>query len=191
VARLEPARKERDPEAWLRIKGARRLPRREQAVLRALAAWRDGIAERTDIPAFKIVSAETLLALATRHPATPAELLGVKGLSPRVQREAPAILETIASAWALPDAELPRQVATPRPVVSDATRRRIERLRAWRAAEAARLALDVSVVLPQRLLERVAEAGPRAAADLEPVEGLRRWRREAFGDALVRVSAAA
>jgi hypothetical protein len=48
--------------------------------------------------------------------------------------------------------------------------------------------VDVAVVLPQRLLERVAEAAPRAPADLDRVEGLRRWRREAFGEALVRVS---
>jgi len=48
--------------------------------------------------------------------------------------------------------------------------------------------VDVSVVLPQRLLERVAEADPRAPADLDRVEGLRRWRREAFGEALVRVA---
>ena len=78
----------------------------------------------------------------------------------------------------------------PRPVVSDATRRRIEALRTWRTAEAKRLALDVSVVLPQRLLERVAEAATRTASDLEAVEGLRRWRRDTFGEALVRVSAA-
>ena len=57
-------------------------------------------------------------------------------------------------------------------------------------AEAKRLALDVSVVLPQRLLERVAEVAPRAPADLEAVEGLRRWRRQTFGEGLVRVSAA-
>ena len=45
------------------------------------------------------------------------------------------------------------------------------------------------MVLPQRLLERVAEAVPRSVADLEKVEGLRRWRREAFGEAVVRVAA--
>ena len=53
------------------------------------------------------------------------------------------------------------------------------------------MAVDVSVVLPQRLLERVAELDPRESADLERVEGLRRWRRETFGEALVRVARAA
>jgi ribonuclease D len=191
VAALEPARRGRDADAWQKVKGVRRLPRREQAVLRAAFAWRDSVAERTDVPAFKIVSSETLMALAERHPATMNELRAVKGLSPRVQREAAAILEAVRGAWALPEEALPRLAAAPRPVVSEVTRRRIDALRTWRAAEAARLAVDVSVVLPQRLLERVAEVALRSASDLEAVEGLRRWRREAFGEALVRVAGVA
>jgi ribonuclease D len=191
VALLEPARRGREADAWQRVKGAKRLSRRQQAVVRALFAWRDAMADRTDVPAFKIVSSETLLALAERRPATPDELRAIKGVSPRLQRDARAVLDTIAQGWALPDEALPLLAVAPRPVVSEAARRRIEALRAWRATEAARLAVDVSVVLPQRLLERVAEAAPRSPSDLEGVEGLRRWRREAFGAALVRACSVA
>jgi ribonuclease D len=191
VAALEPARRGRDADAWQRIKGARRLSRRQQGVLQAVFAWREAMADRTDVPAFKIVSSETLLDLAERHPATLEELRAVKGLSPRVQREAGALLDAITRAWAAPEDALPRVAATPRPVVSEATRRRIDALRTWRTAEAKKLALDVSVVLPQRLLERVAEVAPRAPSDLDAVEGLRRWRRDTFGEALVRVSTVA
>jgi len=191
VAALEPARRGRDADAWQRIKGARRSSRRQQGVLQAVFAWREAMADRTDVPAFKIVSSETLLDLAERHPATLEELRAVKGLSPRVQREAGALLDAITRAWAAPEDALPRVAATPRPVVSEATRRRIDALRTWRTAEAKKLALDVSVVLPQRLLERVAEVAPRAPSDLDAVEGLRRWRRDTFGEALVRVSTVA
>jgi ribonuclease D len=188
VAALEPARRGRDPEAWQKVKGARRLTRRQQAVLRAVFAWREALADRTDVPAFKLLSSETLLELAERQPGDITALAAIKGLLPRLRREADAILAAIARAAGLPDGELPLLTTTPRPVVSEATRRRIEALRAWRATEAARIGVDVSVVLPQRLLERVAEAGPRAPADLDGVEGLRRWRREAFGEELVRVA---
>ena len=191
VAALEPARRGRDADAWQKIKGARRLSRRQQGVLQAVFAWREAMADRRDVPAFKIVSSETLLDLAERHPATLEELRAVKGLSPRVQREAGMLLDAITRAWALPEDALPRVAAPPRPVVSEATRRRIDALRTWRTAEAKKLALDVSVVLPQRLLERVAEVAPRAPSDLDAVEGLRRWRRDTFGEALVRVSTVA
>jgi ribonuclease D len=190
VAALEPARRGRDADAWQKVKGARRLSRRQQAVLQAVYAWRDAIADRTDVPAFKIVSSETLLDLAERHPASLEDLRKLKGLSPRVQREAASLLDAIVRAWALPESGWPVLPVAPRPVVSEATRRRIDALRTWRTAEAKRLALDVSVVLPQRLLERVAEAAPRSPSDLDAVEGLRRWRRDTFGEALVRVASA-
>ena len=191
VAALEPARRGRDPEAWQKVKGVRRLTRRQQAVLRGVHAWRDALAERTDVPAFKLLSAETLMELAERQPRDITALAAIKGLLPRLRREADAILAAIARASELPEDELPLLTSAPRPVVSEATRRRIDALRSWRAAEAARLAVDVSVVLPQRLLERVAELDPRAPADLEKVEGLRRWRCLVFGEALVRVARAA
>jgi ribonuclease D len=65
------------------------------------------------------------------------------------------------------------------------TKRRIDALRAWRAKEAERLALDIAIVLPQRLLEKVAEANPRSVGDLERIEGLRRWRVEALAASLL------
>jgi ribonuclease D len=88
----------------------------------------------------------------------------------------------------MPEQALPRLSPAPRPpFVPDAVRRRIDALRTWRAAEAPRLKLDVSVVLPQRLLERVAEANPTQVADLLQIDGFRRWRTEAFGPAIVSI----
>jgi hypothetical protein len=43
----------------------------------------------------------------------------------------------------------------------------------------------VSVVLPQRLIDRLTEAPPEGPEGLATVEGLRRWRIEAFGSALL------
>ena len=96
------------------------------------------------------------------------------------------LLEAIARAEAVPDRELPVAARVPRPVVPDAAQRRVDRLKAWRTAKAVQLKLDVSVVLPQRLIDRLAEAAPRDAAGLDAVEGLRRWRVEAFGLELLR-----
>jgi ribonuclease D len=70
-------------------------------------------------------------------------------------------------------------------VLPPAVRRRVEALREWRTREAARLELDVSLVLPQRLLERVAEAAPADAPALESVAGLRGWRARCLGPGLM------
>jgi ribonuclease D len=186
VAALEPARRGRDPEAYQKVKGMRRLSRRQQAVLREVHGWREDLAEATDVPAFKLLSSEALIELAERSPRTAAELAAVRGLSPRARGRGAELLVAIERALALPDADLPRlSPAPPRPVVPEEVRRRIESLRAWRAKEATRLAVDISVVLPQRLLERLAQAAPRDVEALWEIEGLRRWRVEAFGLELI------
>jgi ribonuclease D len=188
VAALEPARKGRDPEGWTRIKGVRRLSRRQQAVVRAAHAWREALAESTDIPAFKLMGSEALLALGEKTPRTAGELRGVKGVPPRVQAQGASLLQALEAALRLPEEELPRLPAAPRPVVPEAVRKRVEVLKKWRADEAARLGLDVSVVLPQRLLDPVAERPPRLASELDAVDGFRRWRRQAFGEAITKAA---
>jgi len=186
VAALEPARRSRDPEAYQKVKGMRRLSRRQQAVLREIYGWREGVAEATDVPAFKLFSSEALLEMAERSPRTAAELAQVRGLSPRVRGRGDELLGAIGRALDLPETELPRLSPTPpRPVLSEPVRKHIESLRAWRTKTAARLAVDISVVLPQRLLERLAQAAPRRVEALHEIEGLRRWRVEAFGPELL------
>jgi len=186
VAALEPARRGRDPEAYQKVKGLRRLSRRQQAVLREIHGWREGLAEATDVPAFKLLSSEALVELAERAPRTPSELAQIRGLSPRARARSDGLLAAVGRALELPESDLPRLApAPPRPVVSEPVRKRIESLRKWRTAAAARLAVDVSVVLPQRLLERLAQAGPRDVEGLGQIEGLRRWRVEAFGPELI------
>jgi ribonuclease D len=189
VAALPPAARRRDPEAYLSLKGATRLPPRALAALRELFAWRERRAEETDTPPFKVLGNESLMRLAELRPRDVAGLAAVPGVLPRLSRQADPLLAALRRAEEVPDAELPRIVRPPRPVVPDAVRARVDRLRAWRAGKAAELGVDVSVVLPQRLIDRLAEAAPGEAADLGAIEGLRRWRAEAFGtDLLAAVS---
>ena len=185
IAALQPLTRKRDPEAYLGIKGARRLAPRSLAALRELHAWRERRAEETDTPPFRILGNETLMKLAELLPASEAELRGVPGILPRLSRQAEALLDAVRRARELPEAELPALPRVPRPVVSDVAQRRIERLKAWRTRKGQELGLDASVVLPQRLIDRLAEAAPADAQGLGRVDGLRRWRVESFGTELI------
>jgi ribonuclease D len=178
------------------VKGARKLSPRQLAALREVYAWREAIADRTDIPAFKIVGTEALLGLAQKAPTDLRHLEKLRAESPelrpvtaRLLREHGAsLMDALARARAVPERELPRfPKSPPRPVVDEPTRKRGAALKEWRATKAAALAVDVSVVLPQRLLDKVAEAAPRAVTELESIEGLRRWRIAEFGEELVTV----
>jgi ribonuclease D len=187
VAALEPARRVRDPEGWLRIKGSRRLPPRQQAVLREMHEWRENLAEATDVPAFRIVSPQTLLVLAQNPPRDARQLERTPGLPRMARQRAGELMAAAERAAALPDDRLPRPPRERPPVVTPATRRRVEALRAWRLDAARRLALDVSLVLPQRLLDKVAEADPRDLEGLGRIEGLRRWRVSELGGEMLAV----
>lgn len=198
VAALPPSRR-RQGDDYQGVKGARKLSPRQLAALRELYAWREAIADRTDIPSFKIVGTDALLALAQKAPADLRQLEKMRAESPdlrpvtaRLLREhGAALMEALARARAVPERELPRlPKSPPRPVVDEPTRLRGAALKAWRTTRAAALEVDVSVVLPQRLLDKVAEAAPRDVSELEAIEGLRRWRIAEFGPELVSIGGA-
>jgi ribonuclease D len=187
VAALEPARRRKDKDAYQKVKGARQLTPRALAILRELVGWREIRAESTDTPAFKILGNETLLAMAAAVPRTRDDLARLR-LPSRLFDHAPALLHAVERGSQVPEAELPRIPREPRPVVSEDAKRRTSGLKAWRALEAAAQKLDPAVILPQRLIDRLAESAPRDVAMLERIEGLRRWRIETFGPALVRAT---
>jgi ribonuclease D len=168
------------------MKGIRQLPARAREIARRIHAWRETVADATDVPAFKILNTDTIFAMAKTPPRAEAELRAYRGIYPRYREHAPALVETIAQALASSERSWAPLTSTPKPPpVPPATKARIDALRAWRTQEGARLGLDVSIVLPQRLLERVAEAAPRTLEDLARVEGLRRWRVEALGASML------
>ncbi len=178
VAALPKAARRQDPDAYLAIKGAKRLAPRALAVLRELVAWRERQAQESDLPAFKILGNEVLLRLA-EAPCDAAAL--ADGLPPRLRSRAGELAAARARAHALDESQLPVVPRSLRAIPPEPVQRRSARLKAWRTAKAAELKLDVSVVLPQRLIDKLAEAGPRDRAGLGAIEGLRRWRIETFG----------
>src|SRR6266436_4187684 len=69
LAALAVPEKAADPDAYMKLKGARELDARGLAVLRELHAARETLALRLDRPPFMIVGNESLVALAKRLPA--------------------------------------------------------------------------------------------------------------------------
>lgn len=190
AAQSAPDRVE-DPDAYLKLKGAKDLDRRGWAVLRELYRAREALALELDRPPFMIVTHEALVALAVKRPHRLGEILEVPGCSPRVvARAGSAILDAIARGEAVPEAALPFRRAAPRPPVSAATRHRTEALRAWRGEAAQTLGLDPGVLFPQRLIDRLAAEAPRDLAGLERTD-IHRWRVEMFGEPLLKALAVA
>jgi ribonuclease D len=96
-----------------------------------------------------------------------------------------AILDAVARGRDVPEERFPVLTRTPRPPVPGAVRRRIETLRQWRTEAAPRFGLDPGVLLPNRLIRAIAEAGPSDLEAVARVEGLRRWRVDVLGPEIV------
>lgn len=182
VAALPAGGKVFDPDGFLWLKGARQLTGRQLAILRELFRERERWAEAADRPVFKVLGNETLMHLAQQRPKTPQALLKIRGCSTYVMRKyGDGIFEAIARGEAAPESELPTYPEPPKRHVPGIVQRRGERLKAWRAGAAPRMGLDPGLLLPQRLIDRLAEEGPAGPEALARVDGFRRWRAQAFG----------
>ncbi|MBA3397497.1 MAG: HRDC domain-containing protein [Deltaproteobacteria bacterium] len=187
---LPPAKKRSGPDEFRRIKGSAKLSRRQQAVLRELYAWREERAAAADRPPFKIVGPEVLLELAEQSPTTADEVARALSSYSRQSGQVEVVLAAIERGLAMPEAELPTREPREHKSISAAAHRRFDALRTWRDEQATRTGLDPSIVLPLRLIERLALAAPQTLAELAEVEGVRRWRVAEWGTALLATCAA-
>ncbi len=182
LALVPPSERIFDPEDYLRIKGAKELDRRGLAVLRELFVGREAWAQAMARPPFRVVGNETMIHLARQRPQTLAALIQVPGCTPGViRRHGGAFLAAVTRGLTVPETELPQYSRPRKPRASPIAVRRMEALLAWRAAAALRAGLDPGLLLPRRLIERLAETAPADQESLARVDGLRRWRAEAFG----------
>jgi ribonuclease D len=180
-----------DEDGYRRLRGASRLDPRGLAVLRSLHRRREAWARAERRPPFKVLSPETLVALAVARPGARPALAGIPGLSPRlVERYGPGILEAVAEGLQAPLGEGPRSEGRRRPFVPPVVQQRAERLKRWRTEAAERTALDPGVLLPQRLIDALAAAPPADVGALAGVPGVRRWRAQHFGDEMLAALAA-
>ncbi len=192
--RLEGTRWSPDEEvaAFLRMKGARDLSRRELAVLRELVPWRDSVAKELDRATFRVMSNEVLLEVARVTEANRETLAAIRGM-PRslLERRGDQIIDAVRRVHAVPDAELPRFPRAPRfdrdPDFDD----NVARLRVARDAAAARLDLDPGVLCSRDRLETIARMQPKSVDRLSEIKELRRWQIAELGEPFISVFTAA
>jgi ribonuclease D len=171
-----------DPRAFERIKGARRLASEARDRLAALHAWREREAAAEDIPPFKVVQGDALLALATSPPADLAALAAVRGIGrSTVRRFGSEILRAISHPAPAP----PRETRA-RPEVDREREALVRQARSVRDALAKELLLDPGVLAPRAGLELVVERRPRTEGELAYCLG-RRWRASVMAAAMLPV----
>jgi ribonuclease D len=174
-----------DPrEVFRDVKGVSLLPPRGLAIFRELIACREQIASEVDLPPFRIAINDALLSLA-RQEKDP----GRDGLSNTIRRREyqERFHQALLAGMAVPSSDLPKLERGRRIELPLHQQRRVAALKEWRKNAAVKIGLDLSLVLPQRLIDKIAESNPTCHETLGRIDGLRRWRVEAFGDDILKI----
>ena len=168
--------------SWKRFASRKDITPRELTILSELCTCRDGIAEKLDRPAFKVVSDDMLLDIARSLPEKDVDLAGI-GLSPKQIHLWGREILTAAKRGM--DAPLVKREQPKRP--SDAVLRRIEKLKNWRKNLAREQAVESDIILPKLYLGMLAENPPKSLKDLEKVMSNSPTRFALYGTQIYRL----
>jgi ribonuclease D len=172
--------------AFLRMKGARDLSRRELAVLRELVPWRESVAGALDRATFRVLGNEQLLEISRAQPQTKEALAKIRGMPRAILEQRGAdLLDAVRRALAVPEAELPRFPRAARWDRDPEFDARVSALKTARDAAAKRLALDPGVLCSRDRLEAVARRNPASVEELAELPELRRWQVAELGDEFI------
>ena len=161
--------------AYLRIRAAASLPRRNLAVLRELAAWREQEARTADRPRRWLLEDGELVSIAMDLSRGPD---GLKLKPQAIQRYGAALLAAVQRGLSVSDAELPPPVfQAPR---DPAFRKAVDAALAEIQVRATARKIDPALVCSRNDLAMLLQEG--AAARPEDHALLRGWRAELVGD---------
>ena len=171
----DPATYRPDPESmWERLR-PRTGNRRLLGVLRAVAAWREREAQRSNIPRSRMLKDEALLEIAAIAPADAEHLARARGVTRGFAegRMGAGLLAAIAEAKALPDAALPEAPAhRDGPRASPAL---VALLKVLLAAKCEQHHVAPKLVANSEDIDRL------ATEDTPDIQALHGWRHEVFG----------
>jgi ribonuclease D len=181
-SRVAPANNDFKPEGFWSIHGAFDLKRPQQAVLKELYLFRNAEARQRNLPVFKVLGDKTLLEIAQRLPRRPEELSQVQGMSAgQMRRYGRRLLQIVREAQIEPPPPFPRRPPRPSPDVLE----RYEKLQSWRKERAARRGVESDVIVSREALWLLAQVAPQTVEELNRVNSLGKWRRQAYGQEIL------
>lgn len=184
-----------DHDPVTRIREARDLEAREVDRLREALHWRDDVARRIDRALFRVAGDAVLVEAARRNPRSVGDLASVRGLNRTLARDwGPLLVERFRAIDSRPDGEVQgypshraRGNGTGRGRPPTEVEERVARLKTVRNDRAAALGVDRGTLLPNAVLQLIAESPPGHANEITGTPGIRKWQAELLADDLMAV----
>ncbi len=172
-----------DPDGFWKLGLPRSLNRREMAYLREVYLEREEIAEKRDVPPFKVVGNKALVALARKPPNNLHQMRQLREFAPsQVRRYGERFLDALSRGRKAPLPKRPHN-DLPDPVVAE----RYTTLHSWRKERAAKRNLDSSLILSKQTLWEIAREMPRNLEELGEIQGMGAWRVRTYGEEILKL----
>lgn len=165
-------------EAWLRLKDARSLRTPARGIARALAAWRERRAMRSDVPVRQVLPDLAVLGIAQRAPTTVADLAQARGVDERHTRG--AIAEEILAAVREGRTSAPPEAPRSSEELDRQLRPAVTLISAWVSQLARDERIDTALLATRADIVALLRGDPDARL-------ARGWRAELVGDAVGRL----
>ena len=172
------------PHPYMRLKGFRSLPQEEKKRVRAIWEYREVIAERRDVPSFRIFSNHSILPLATTESGS-SIFTKILGNSP-LGRDKALLLEKLEAA-SVDERSFSLPIKEHRPQSGPYTDKVLSALRTWRNHKVEHENIDPVIVFSNDQLKAIARAIPLTENELRDIEGIRRWQCALYTDVVLNI----
>jgi ribonuclease D len=182
LCQVEPNHDNGKVDCW-RINGIHKLSPQQAAVLQELCKYRDDVARQRNRPLFKVISDNTLYAIASSLPKNLDELQKLPGMTThQMDRHGKALLEAVQRGLQAKPIRPPRNVRPESQLLA-----RLEALKKWRKQKALELQVESDIILPRDLLHQLAAKNPQEKQTLWECLAEIPWRRERYGEEILLV----
>lgn len=161
------------PHPYMRLKGFRTLSLEEKKKVRAIWEYRELIAEKRDVPSFRVFSNHSILPLAATTSSSDV-FTKILGNSP-LGRDRDVLIEKLESS-AADDRSFSLPPKEHRTQSGPYTDRVLSALRAWRNQKVEHEHIDPVIVFSNDQLKSIARAIPRTEEEFRHIKGIRRWQ---------------
>jgi len=179
-----------DPDDYVRLKGARELDPRERRALRELFVERERAAHEADVPPFRILGNDALLAVARSRPADERALTRIPGITPkvasRIGRRLMAALERAATQRPIDRLPQPSRRGGEGEGLDELQSELYERVKRVRREVSDRLGIEASYLLTRHAMTAIARQRPQSRAALEDEIALETWQVELLGEPVLK-----
>ena len=168
---------------FTKFKGAGKMDNRTLAVLENLLEMRLSIAEKKDLPLFKVISNTSIQTMAFEKPAAIDRMIQMRALSPKqAGMYGHLCVDAIVRALNLPHKDLPSYPKMRRPKRDERAEARIERLKKMREKLSISMDMEPGLLLNNAAIEIIAVKNPGTGEELLKIDSIRHWQVEAMGE---------